>query len=1041
MAVPFIQPAFSSGELAPSLFGRIDLTKVHSGCSTLRNFFVSYRGGATSRAGTRYVCRSAQAYGTPPRLIKFQFSITQGYALEFGDKYVRFIFQGALVTEAPKSIVSVTIATPGVLTVTANGYSVGDQVFITGMTGMTELNGGTFIVGAVTTNTIDLLDLNGNVISTAGFPAYTGGGTIARIYKIASPYAAADLPALKFTQSADVMSIAHPSYPPYDLERLGATNWQFVQTSFGSTISPPASITAAATVTTGSNPTSYAYQVTAVDGVSGDESVASAEADVVNSVDIGSTAGSIQITWVPVTGAQIYNLYKAPTAYANGGKPVPAGSLFGFLGSSYGQNFVDSNITPDVTQVPPLHKNPFAKNAVVNINIVTAGTGIVGLTPVITTLTGSGFAGYGVLNASGALLNFVITNGGQNYASTDTIVFTVSAGTAPTATLSLGPSTGTFPSCVAYFQERRVYAGSNNQPDTYWMSQPGTFTNFDSRIPSVAGDAITGTPWSQQVNGIQAMVPMPGGLVVLTGLGAWQVTGSGGSSLNPQAITPSSQQAQPQAYNGCSPTVPPITINYDILYVQAKGSIVRDLSYNFFVNIYTGTDLTILSSHLFTGFKILEWAWAEEPYKIVWCVRDDGTLLSLTYLKEQEIYAWARHDTQGSFISVCTVTEPPVDAPYVVVSRLIQDKWLYYIERMDDREWSSVEDSWCVDAGLSYPMPTPNAILTAAAAQGRAGIGSILNIASGANYSAPIIVLKDPTGSGAAFSFSIGAGGALTLTQTAPGQNYTNPIVTIVDPTGSGYVGQPVIENNILFTASAGVFSSGSVGQVIRMGGGVATIVQYIDAEHVMANITTPIALTIPDIAGVPIPLPAASGDWTMTQPVSVVSGLNHLNGEMVTGIADGQVINPQIVVEGQITLPQPASAITVGLGYIAQMQTMYLDANAGQATMQGRRKNVQAATIRVEASRGIAVGTNQIDASTTPSGTAPPWGNMIIAKDRSNLVGVNAAVPLFTGDIRVNVPGDWKKPGQVAVQQSFPLPASLLAVVSEVSLGDDPSP
>jgi hypothetical protein len=161
------------------------------------------------------------------------------------------------------------------------------------------------------------------------------------------------------------------------------------------------------------------------------------------------------------------------------------------------------------------------------------------------------------------------------------------------------------------------------------------------------------------------MVPMPGGMVVLTGGGAWQLNGGGGTA----AITPIDQQATAQAYNGISPIVKAIPINYDILYVQRKGSIVRDLNYNFYTNIYTGQDLTVMSSHLFTGFTIERWAWAEEPYKLIWAVRDDGDLVSLTFMKEQDIWAWARHDTNGLFESVAVVTEPPVDAPYFITKR------------------------------------------------------------------------------------------------------------------------------------------------------------------------------------------------------------------------------------------------------------------------------------------------------------------------------------------------------------------------------------
>ena len=698
-----------------------------------------------------------------------------------------------------------------------HGYANGDWVFITGCQGMTQLNDSFYIVRNVTTNTFTLTDLYGNNIDATAFGAYVPGtGSVARVYTLATPYAAADLPLLKFTQSADVMSLVHPSYAPYDLARVTANHWTLTKSTFSASTVAPAVLIAQATVhpsTATSPPTlpaAYAYVVTAVDAATGQESIASPVANVTDSVDISSSAGSIVISWSAVSTAGIYNIYKAPTSYnTNPGSttnalPVPAGAPFGYIGSSYGNQFVDSNITADYTQVPPLHSNPFAPGQITSLPVTALGSGYTTAAIAITTSTGSGLVAEPVI-LSGQILSWIITNGGHDYAPGDTATVT-GDGAASTASVTVGPTTGTDPGCVAYFQQRRVYANSTNSPDTYWMSQPGAFLNFDTSIPVTASDAITGTPWAQQVNGIQAMVPMPGGLVALTGTGAWQITGAGGSAINPQPITPSSQQAQPQAFNGCHQHVPPITVNYDILYVQSKGSLVRDLQYNYWVNIYTGSDLTELSSHLFNNYNIQEWAWCEEPYKIVWAVRDDGTMLSLTYVKEQEVFGWARHDTNGQFVSVCSVTEPPVDALYIATARCVPQTSagtapVYYIERMDNRVWRTSEDPWCVDCGVAYFMPQPNAILLA--------------------------------------SSSTGA---------------------------------------VTFTATAAVFSPSSVSQVIRMGGGIATVSLYTSPTVVSGTWNLPPVLTVPNDPRHYV-VPAQAGQWSITPQTQKVSGLQHSGG------------------------------------------------------------------------------------------------------------------------------------------------------------------
>jgi hypothetical protein len=644
MTVPFIHPAFSAGEISPDLFGRVDLAKFSVGASTLKNFVVNYRGGAKSRAGTKFVgeCfQSLQALSTlPPRLIPFQFNISQAYALEFGDHYMSVIANGGYVLNSDSSR-----------------------------------------------------------------------------FKLATPYAAADLPLLKYAQSADVMSLTHQSYPPMDLARLAANNWTLTTVAFAASIGPPQNVVATPTVHPGDRTTTppllsttYQYVVTAIDAKTSDESVPSAIATASDSVNIAETAGSVVVTWDTVAGANQYNIYKAPPAYHSA---APAGALFSYAGTSFGGSFVDTNITADGSRTPPIHDNPFAPGAITNIVMTAFGSGYSNVVANINTTTGSGAAIRGIIvpndpvaGGAGQLEAFIVDNGGSGYAPTDTITIT-GDGTGAAATLTIGPQTGTWPGVVAYFQQRRVYASTTQQPDTYFASQPGAFHNFDRTIPPVDSDAIEGTPWSQQVNGIQWMLQVPGGLMIGTGLGGWLLSGAGSTGgFGPQnALTPADEVAVPQAANGFNPQVQPIAINYHMLYVQQGGSIVRDLQYNFYANIYTGADVSALSTHLIIGYQITQWAWCEVPFKVVWAVRNDGVLLSLTYLAEQDVYGWAHHDTQGSVVSVCSVSEPPNNSLYLVVQRTVQGAARYYVERMDDRIWNAVYSSWCVDCGLHYQGP------------------------------------------------------------------------------------------------------------------------------------------------------------------------------------------------------------------------------------------------------------------------------------------------------------------------------------------------
>ncbi|KAF0146660.1 MAG: hypothetical protein FD153_7 [Rhodospirillaceae bacterium] len=138
---------------------------------------------------------------------------------------------------------------------------------------------------------------------------------------------------------------------------------------------------------------------------------------------------------------------------------------------------------------------------------------------------------------------------------------------------------------------------------------------------------------------------------------------------------------------------------------------------------YTSESLSLLAAHLFEGYRIIDWAYAPVPYGVVWAVRDDGALLSLTYLPEHQVVAWCRHVTDGHFKAVAAIPEGNETAVYVVVHRLINNKAVQYIERFASRSFMALQEdpaqtpprgrpaldravdikrAFFVDCGLSY---------------------------------------------------------------------------------------------------------------------------------------------------------------------------------------------------------------------------------------------------------------------------------------------------------------------------------------------------
>lgn len=436
-------------------------------------------------------------------------------------------------------------------------------------------------------------------------------------YTVATPYAAGDLAALRFVQSADVMTVVHPNYAPMELKRLGALSWTLTPMLIGSQLATPAAPTvvptqcSAGVVFSSSNPApaqvGFYYAITACSTVTQDESQLSVFVAVSNiDTTYYSQFGTMNtLSWTVVPGADFYKVYRLWEG------------VWSFIGSTTTLSFADQGISPDTALSPPVGVNPFAG--------------------------------------------------------------------------------GNWPGVVGYFQERRFFGGSTANPETIWTSRSGNYTSFDVSNPLRDDDGITFTLAARQINTISHFIPLTDMLIFTSG-GGWRLNGQNG------AVTPSNFDLTPQTVPGCS-GVEPIVIGNYVLFVEAKGSSVRELVYNLYANSYVSEDRSVYSNHLFAGHVIVAWAWAESPHKVLWLVREDGVLLSLTYLKEQDIYAWAEHAIRGQCLAVTVVSEPVLsgieDIAYLVVQDLDGSCGLVRMtsqllgpSNMDARY------AWCVDRGV-----------------------------------------------------------------------------------------------------------------------------------------------------------------------------------------------------------------------------------------------------------------------------------------------------------------------------------------------------
>lgn len=455
---------------------------------------------------------------------------------------------------------------------------------------------------------------------------------------------------------------------------------------------------------------------------------------------------------------------------------------------------------------------------------------------------------------------------------------------------------GDYPSTTGYYQQRQLFANTDTEPEKLWGSRSAMFDNFTISSPLQDDDAITFTVAGRKVNEIRHLIDL-GVLVLLTASGEWIVEGDSEGVLR-ASQPPNLRQV---GYNGSS-DVAPMLIDTNVLYLQARGSVVRDLRYEVqgggTLGTYKGRDLTVFATHLFKNKQITRMAYSQNPESIGYAVRDDGILLGITYLPEHEIWGWHWHDTEGWFEDVRVVPEGDEDAVYVIVRRIINGVTKRYIERFTTRNFEDIAvDAVFLDSYLTY--------------DGRNTAATTLTLSTGAGWT-----VDD------------------TITVTAS-------VGTFV----AGDVGNEFVLNVLDDDPESETFGEVEETVTITVTGFTSNLI-----------VTGTPSKTVPTaLRGV------ATNDWS--RAVDQLAGLSHLEGKAVGVFADGHVVaSPNneeydviTVTAGAITLDRCYSVIHVGLPYVSDMRTLDLDKMGNE--WRDRMKNVTHIALLVEETRGLFAG------------------------------------------------------------------------------------
>ncbi len=267
--------------------------------------------------------------------------------------------------------------------------------------------------------------------------------------------------------------------------------------------------------------------------------------------------------------------------------------------------------------------------------------------------------------------------------------------TPPEDIIALNSTTGDYPSATTYHEQRRWFAGTSGKPQTIFATRNAADSNLTSSAAAQDDDALEFRIRSRQQNAIRHLLPLSD-LIALTVGGEFRIFSDGAP-----AITPTSLSVKPQGYNGAA-DVQPALASGAILYVQSQGSRVREMAYNWQASAYASIDISIMAPHLFNGYTVVDLAYVRAPVPTLWCVRSDGVLLGMTYVPEQQVYAWHQHDTDGVVESAAVVSEGDEDVLYIVVKRTVNGRDVRYIERLQSRIFTDQADAFYVDSALTY---------------------------------------------------------------------------------------------------------------------------------------------------------------------------------------------------------------------------------------------------------------------------------------------------------------------------------------------------
>lgn len=640
--ITLYQSNFAQGELSPWLNGRVDIAQYANSAKSIKNMFVRPQGGLMKRPGTMYVGAIKNKTSTTTKLWEFVYSDSDSYVLEVGDQYIRIYRDGGQI-----------LSTAAI----ANG------TFVSGISSWTNASTGT-----------------GSISHDAGNERMAIAGGASGVGKA-------------------VQGVQYLGVGTYTLSVTVAGNsvaYAIGTTSGGSEI-------ASGTATVGSN--SINFTPTAAGTVYFTFSNANNDTRYVDTISINNPVYEINTPWADTelaecTFAQVYDaMYivhpdHAPRKLTRTGHAQWSLSTVVFEDGPY-YDITDADYGGKGTNYTMAITGSTSAGSSVTVTCSSpkfVATDVGRLLRYRTLSTDA----WGVIEITGYTSTTVVTGTVQK----------VLPGTSASTQWRLGAFSGTtgFPSTITFFEQRMVLARTATQQQTIWFSTAGDLTNFspdnaDDKDAVDADTAMTYTVSDNKANVVYHLVPQRGLFIISSG-GVWLAR----SSTSGEAITPDTINISPIIQESAA-DVKPAVVGSNSFYVNKYRRKLMEIGYNFSEDAFKANDVALLAEHRTAG-NIAQVAIARSPNYLIWARMQDGTLATCTYVKEQNVNAWAEQVLGGTNVAVEQIVSIPGsydDEIWMLVSRTVDGATVRYIEYLTPSYTEpTINNARYVDCAISY---------------------------------------------------------------------------------------------------------------------------------------------------------------------------------------------------------------------------------------------------------------------------------------------------------------------------------------------------